>query len=149
MDMGVYSVHGVRHAMGMEPAAITAQAFNTRTEKFTDVEETLYRQMYFKSGIIAKCMTSYSARAGHVLIHADQGSYKLEPAFGYGPLKLAVKGELIDIPHTNHQAVQMDAFARNIIDGTPVIANGMEGLNDLKVIEAIYKAASTGENVDV
>jgi predicted dehydrogenase len=149
MDMGVYSVHGVRHAMGAEPVAITAQAFNTRKHKFTDVEETLYWQMYFDNGIIANCMTSYSARAGHLLVHADQGSYKLEPAFGYGPLKLTVKGQVVEIPHTNHQAVQMDAFARNILDNTPVVANGMEGLNDMKVIEAIYKAAETGKKVMV
>ncbi|MCB0669952.1 MAG: Gfo/Idh/MocA family oxidoreductase, partial [Saprospiraceae bacterium] len=149
MDMGVYSVHGVRHAMGSEPLAITAQSFNTRTEKFTDIEETLYWQMHFENGIIANCMTSYSARAGSLTVHADEASFKLEPAFGYGPLKLTVKGEEVEIPHTNHQAVQMDAFARNIMDNTPVVANGMEGLNDMKVIEAIYKAASTGEKVMV
>ncbi len=147
MDMGVYSVHGVRHAVGKEPIGVTAQSFNTRTEKFKDVEETLYWQMYFDNGIITNCMTSYSARAGHLLVHADQGSYKLEPAFGYGPLKLDVKGEVVEIPHTNHQAVQMDAFARNILDNTPVIANGVEGLNDMKVIEAIYLAATTGHKV--
>jgi predicted dehydrogenase len=41
----------------------------------------------------------------------------------------------------------MDAYARNILDNTPVIANGMEGLNDMKVVEAIYLAASTGHKV--
>ncbi|MCB0685229.1 MAG: Gfo/Idh/MocA family oxidoreductase [Saprospiraceae bacterium] len=149
MDMGVYSIHGVRHAMGSEPVAITAQSFNTRKEKFTDIEETLYWQMYFDSGVVANCMTSYSARAGHLQVHTDQASYRLEPAFGYGPLKLMVKGEEVKIPHTNHQAVQMDAFARNILDNTEVVASGTEGLNDLKVIEAIYKAAKSGEKVMV
>lgn len=50
-----------------------------------------------------------------IYLHADEGSYKLEPAFGYGPLKLTVKGELVAIPHTNHQAVQMDSVCPEYI----------------------------------
>ncbi len=149
MDMGVYSVHGVRHAAGMEPVAITAQTYNVRTHKFTDVEETIHWQMEFPNGLIANCMSSYSARAGHLLVHGDTGNARLEPAFGYGPLKLLVKGVDQELPHTNHQAVQLDAFARNIIDGTPVVASSREGLNDMIVIEAIYEAARTGNRIKI
>ena len=149
MDMGVYCVHGVRQAMHAEPLAVTAQSFNTRTDKFQDVEETLYWQMYFENGIVANCMTSYSARAGHLLLHGQKASYKLEPAYGYGPIKLFVKNNEVQIPHTNHQAVQMDAFAKNILEDTPVVASGQEGLNDMKVIDAIYKAAESGARVSI
>ncbi|MEL6720524.1 MAG: Gfo/Idh/MocA family oxidoreductase [Bacteroidota bacterium] len=50
----------------------------------------------------------------------------------------------MDFPKRNQQAAQMDAFARNILDNTPVIASGEDGLQDMKIIEAIYKSARKG-----
>ncbi len=148
MDMGVYNVHGVRNTMNAEPVAVTAQSYNVR-ERFKTIEETIYWQMEFASGLIANCMTSYSARTSNLIIHADQGKFGLEPAYGYGPIQSFAKGENISADHTNHQAVQMDAFARHILDDTDVIASGQQGLLDMKVIEAIYKAAETGTRVEV
>jgi len=149
MDMGIYSVQGVRYTLGEEPVSVTAQASKIRPEKFKDVEETLLWQMQFDSGIIANCMTSYSARAGNIEAFCKDGNFGLEPAFGYGPLKGHIKGEPMGLPHTNHQSVQMDAFARNIMDDTEVIASGEEGLQDMRIIEAIYEAMRTGEQVAV
>ena len=148
MDMGVYSLHAVRHVMNDEPMAITAQSYNVRP-KFKTIEETILWQMHFSSGVIANCMSSYSARVGDIQVHADQGVFKLDSAFGYGPVKMYANRDFLNIRHTNHQAAQMDAFAKNIMNDTPVIANGMEGLNDMKVIEAIYQAAKSGKKVMV
>ncbi|MEL6943019.1 MAG: Gfo/Idh/MocA family oxidoreductase, partial [Bacteroidota bacterium] len=52
--------------------------------------------------------------------------------------------DVMDFPKRNQQAAQMDAFARNILDNTPVIASGEDGLQDMKIIEAIYKSARKG-----
>ena len=50
--------------------------------------------------------------------------------------------------HAPHQqAAQMDAFAVNIKQDTPVVASGEEGLRDMQYIEAIYEAARTGKRV--
>ena len=148
MDMGVYSLHAVRHVMNTEPIAITAQSYNVRP-KFKTIEETILWQMHFDNGVIANCMSSYSARVGGIEVHADKGTFRLDSAFGYGPVKMYSRGEFLNIRHTNHQAAQMDAFAKNILDDTPVLSDGMEGLKDMKIIEAIYQAAKTGKKVMV
>ena len=50
--------------------------------------------------------------------------------------------------HAPHQhAAQMDAFAVNIKQDTPVVASGEEGLRDMQYIEAIYEATRTGRRV--
>ena len=43
----------------------------------------------------------------------------------------------------------MDDFSKCILDGTESDASGEEGLKDLKVIEAIYKAVESGKKVQV
>lgn len=147
MDMGVYCIQGARYTLGEEPVAITAQTYKTFPDFFKDIEETLFWQMEFPSGAVANCMTSYAARAGRIHVSATEGSFGLEPAYGYGPLAGYIKSESMNIAHTNHQAVQMDAFATNIINDTPVIASGNEGLKDLRIIETIYEAMKNGKRL--
>ena len=143
MDMGVYCIQGARYTTGEEPVAVTAQAFNTRPSQFIGMEETIFFQLEFPSGAIANCSTSYAARADYLKVSAEKGRFGLEPAYGYSARQGYVNNESMQFEESSQQAVQMDAFARNILDGTKVKADGMEGLLDMKVIEAIYKAAET------
>jgi glucose-fructose oxidoreductase len=46
-----------------------------------------------------------------------------------------------------HQAKHMDAFTRNILDDTPVIASGEMGKRDMYYIEKIYASAESGGDV--
>ena len=58
------------------------------------------------------------------------------------------KGEL-NFPDINQQAAQMDGIGKVILDNQklPSHITGEEGMKDMKVIEAIYKAARTGKRV--
>ena len=47
------------------------------------------------------------------------------------------------------QTTQMDAFAQNIIDDTPIIASGEEGLIDMQIIDAIKASVETGKVTEV
>ncbi len=149
MDMGIYCIQGSRYTLGKEPVSVTAQQFKTRPEVFKEVEETLFWQMEFPGGAAATCMTSYAARSSRLTVYAEKGNFELDPAFNYGPLAGHVKGTPMGFPTTNQQAVQMDAFAENILKHTPCLVPGEEGLRDLKVIEAIYKAMENGEKVGI
>ena len=75
----------------------------------------------------------------------------MQPSIGYGPIKGRThKGEL-NQPHITHQTLQMDGMAQLIFEGLAPIApvDGEEGLKDLKIIDAIYLAAKTGEKVEL
>jgi glucose-fructose oxidoreductase len=144
MDIGVYCIQGARYSAGEEPIAVWANTFNTYPDKMDGMEETITFTLEFPSGAIANCTSSYAARSDELHISAEEGNYGLEPGYGYAPPQGYVKNEKMDFPRNNQQAVQMDAFARNILDGTPVIASGEEGVRDMRVIEAIYKSAKKG-----
>lgn len=151
MDMGVYCIQGARYSMGKEPTAVTAQFFNPRPEILhPELDDTMTWQMEFDNGAIANCSTSYGARSDYLKVSAQEGNFELHPCYQYNKPEGEVRGEAISFPAQNQQALQMDAFARNIMDNTPVIADGYEGLRDMMVVEAIYRStAAGGERVKI
>lgn len=144
MDVGIYAIQGARYATGMEPIAVSANSFRTFPNKMDGMEETIVFALQFPGDIAATLCSSYAARNDYIEVSAERGNYGLGPAYGYAPAQGFIQNEKMDFPHYNQQAVQMDAFARNILEGTPVIANGEMGLQDMRIIEAIYKSAKKG-----
>lgn len=149
MDIGIYSVNGARYMVGEEPVWVTAQETKTDPQKFKEgVDETITFQLGFPSGAIASCLSTYSMNnLDKFFLNGDKGFGELHPATGYGPIKGRTnKGELTQ-PHITHQTLQMDAMAEIILDGKqPVVAvDGEEGLKDMKIVDAIYKAVKSGK----
>ena len=149
MDLGIYAIQAARYSIGKEPIAVTAQEFKTDPVKFKEVDETILWQMEFPGGPVSSSITSYASGFNRLYISAEYGWFELNPAYSYNGLKGRTnKGEL-DLPHVYQQALQMDSMTKCIINGTHSDAQGEEGLKDLKVIEAIYKAVKTGKRTDV
>ena len=140
MDVGIYCIQGARYGTGEEPIAITAREFKTDPIKFKEVDELVTWQLEFPSGAVANSTTSYASGFNRLMVSAEKGSIEIEPCYGYGGIKGTINGKAMGLPNNNHQAAQMDAFARNILDDTPCIVSGEEGLRDIKVIEAMYKS---------
>jgi glucose-fructose oxidoreductase len=47
------------------------------------------------------------------------------------------------------QAKQMDDNSISIMQGKPMLVPGEEGLRDIRIVEAIYKSAATGQRVKI
>lgn len=148
MDVGIYCVQAVRYATGLEPIAVTAQeGFKHDPEKFDTVEESIHWQMEMPGGIVAKCTSSYSEKTNRLRVEAEKGWLELAPAFSYRGLKGKTSEGDLNLPEVNQQAAQMDAFARCIKENRPTSVSGEEGRQDIKILQAIYKAMETGERV--
>ena len=151
MDIGIYSINGSRYMTGEEPIWVTAQETKTNPQKFKEgIDETIEFQFGFPSGAVASCLSTYNMNnLDRFFVNAEKGFAELMPATGYGPIMGRTnKGELTQ-PVTTHQTVQMDEMAAIIFDGKkPVVpVNGEEGVRDLKLIDAIYEAARTGQRI--
>ena len=136
-------------SIGEEPLSVTAQEYKTDYKKFAEVDETITWQMQFPGGHVSNSYTSYSTPANHLYISTERRWFNLFPAFYYNGIKGSTNRGELDLPEVNQQAVQMDTFSKCIFDNAESDASGDEGLKDLKVIEAIYKATKSGTKVKV
>ena len=148
-DMGVYALQGARLATGEEPIAVTAQASTTRPEIYKEVEETMMFQLQFPSGALAACHTSFGINMNYLQANYEKGWLKMEPFSAYSGNKGSHSNGLIEFPLKNQQAKQLDEDCMALINSTQLIAPGEEGLRDIKVVEAIYKAVQNGGTVKI
>lgn len=150
MDMGVYCVQGACYTTGETPLAVTAKFGEvTRPEYFKEVEQSISWQMEFPNGAVANCSSSYNDSVSRLYTQAENGWWRLEPAYGYSGIKGVTSEGPMDYPQVNQQARQMDAFAECILENKQTRVPGEMGMRDVKILMAIYEAARTGQRVKV
>lgn len=145
MDMGIYAIQGARYTLGQEPVAVKATQEKTRPELFKDVDETVFWELEFPGNFIAKGKSSYNHNWGSLKAKTTNGFFELEPAYGYGGIDGKTSNGPMQFPQINQQAAQMDDFASCINLNKPTRVPGEEGLNDMKVIDAIYRSLDSGK----
>ena len=152
MDLGIYCVQASRYILGEEPIAVTAQ-FGTVNDKnrFSETEESISWQMEFPSGAVSNCNTSCGYNIDRLYATADEGSFELSPALSYGPFEGKSSKGSLKFPVINQQQTQMDEICKLLLENKklPNHITGEEGRKDIKVINAIYKAAETGKKVSI
>jgi predicted dehydrogenase len=149
MDVGIYALQSTRYLSGEEPVLVTATETKTDPVKFKEVDETMAWRLTFPSGVTASCATTYSFNGyNHYVVHAEKGSFGLEPAYNYsGNHGTRSDGQEINLPQIDQFAAEMDDFSQCILNNKPTIVPGEEGLRDVKIMTAIYEAARTGKPV--
>jgi predicted dehydrogenase len=151
MDVGIYCVNGSRYMLGEEPIWVTAQETKTDKIKFKDgIDETIQFQLGFPSGAIASCMTSYSQNnINSFFLNGTDGFVEMNPANNYGPIVAKVNSKELTFATIKQQTLQMDAFADYILnDILPKInVDGIEGMKDVKIIEAIYNSIKLNKKI--
>jgi glucose-fructose oxidoreductase len=141
-DMGVYAIQGARLATGEEPISVMAQTFTTRPDIYNEVEETAMYQLEFPSGARAACQSSFGIKMDYLNINYEKGWIKMSPHSSYSGNKgMRSDDQVINFPLENQQAKQMDDDAISILKNTDMLVPGEEGLRDIRVVEAIYRAA--------
>lgn len=149
MDMGIYCLQGCIYTKGQVPVSVTAK-FTPKTDPmlFKEVEAGVNWQLQFADGATADCRTTYAENmASRLRAEAPKGWAELAPAFGYGGLQGRTSQGPMNIPNVNQQAAQMDDFADCVLHNKPTRVPGEMGLRDVQLLEAIYRAAETGQKV--
>ncbi len=156
-DVGLYCTNAFRYLTGEEPIEITGQVTRpTGDARFAQVEDVALFTLRFPSGVIATGGCGYSFHESRQLrVHAQGGWFGLDPAFGYDELALQISRkegrasalETRRFPPHSQFAREMDAFALSLHDGAPPFTPGEEGLQDMRVLEAIYQSAAGGSPV--
>lgn len=150
-DMGVYPLNAARYTTGEEPIAVTARHKVYRPDTFKEVDEATFFELEFASGARAQCATSVYESMNLLRAECANGWYELAPFQSYS----GVRGKTSDGTQLiqtidNQQARQMDDDAMAIINQTPPIVPGIEGLRDIRIVEAVFaSAADQSKRVEV
>ncbi len=147
-DLGVYALNAARYSTGEEPISVSALQMTTRPKIFTETDETTHFTLTFPSGAIAHGKTSIGKSMHELYVDCDHGWYSLAPFSMYSGVQGKTSdGKFLNTYIENQQAQQMDDDALAIMNNTSVIVPGTEGIKDIRIVEAIYKAAQTNKTI--
>jgi predicted dehydrogenase len=154
--VGIYCLNAARYLSGEERAEVSALVTSTPHDpRFVEVEEQVDFMLRFPSGFVASCTSSYGYHDSKCYrLMGTEGWLELDPAFPYTgqAMRLGRKhahpsGEAIEtrkLEAKNQFALEMDHFAACIRDDKAPLTGGEEGLQDMRVIAAIYDSARRG-----
>ena len=148
VDIGIYALQAARYISGEEPASVTARQSVTDPAKFKGIDETMLFELAFPSGVLASCISSYAVFLNHFTVAAEAGRFGVDPGLNYHGIRgFRSDGKPLAFPDIDQFAAEMDDFATCVRAGKPTRVPGEEGLRDVRIMEAIYRAAETGREV--
>lgn len=150
-DMGVYAIQGARLGTGMEPVAVGSAKTSTRRPEIykNGLDETTAAILEFPGGVLANIKTSFGENINYLDIVCQKGEIKVSPYQSYAGVRaVSPLGEINHVYQVPwQQARQMDNDAQSIMKSKPMLVPGEEGLRDIRIVEAIYKSAASGNRV--
>ena len=148
-DMGVYCVNGLRYGLQMRPEAVV-RATQDRIQRPNGTDTTSTFTLRFPGDVLAEAKTSVVEKYNLLRIEAERGWYEMDPMQPYqGVRGSASDGRVFGPPVANQQSIQMDNDALAIMNGTEMIAPGVEGQVDVAIIRAIVESAAAGRGVAI
>jgi predicted dehydrogenase len=145
MDAGCYAVHMARTFGGSTPEVVSAQA------KLRDpqVDRAMTAELRFAEGHTGRVRCSmWSSRLLEITAHVvgDRGEVRLfnpvTPQFFHRLSIRSSDGKRVErFPRRPSYAYQLDAFAGAVLRGEPVKTTPADAVENMTVIDAIYRAA--------
>jgi predicted dehydrogenase len=154
-DIGVYCINAARYLFRAEPKEVMAISVNSVPARLGEIDESTGALMRFDGERIAAFVTSFNAAdAAAYEIVGTKGRLQVEPAYEYAEglaYKLTVDGK------TRHKKIgKRDQFAPELLYFSDCVLknrapepSGEEGLQDVRIVEALYQSAETGKAVAI
>jgi predicted dehydrogenase len=149
-DQGIYCVNAARMFFGAEPEEMAAQTGS----RAGAAEDTLTGLMRFPGGRLAAfACSNKSASLSEFTLAGEKGLIRLEGGFSYAKersLKLELgseeRGQKHPLAKHDQFAAELLYFSDCVLEGRDPEPSGWEGLADVRVIEALYRAAQSGRS---
>ncbi len=154
-DMGVYCINAARYLFGSEPTEVFAVTADNGDKRFQRVEEMTSVVMRFPEERLATFTCSFGAAdIGRYALIGTKGILRFDPAYEYA---MAIKQEVTwdektktrTFPKRDQFAAQIVYFSDCIVKDKEPEPSGLEGLADVRILEAIYESARTRKAVRI
>ncbi|HSI72484.1 MAG TPA: Gfo/Idh/MocA family oxidoreductase, partial [Fimbriimonas sp.] len=150
MDIGIYSVQALCYLSGELPVEVKATIKNPPgDDRFKEVEDDVDFYLTMPSGLVAHGTSGYSWQPGknRYDIEGDKHSLSGVPATSYTGNRLVMDNRPLAVNLNNQFQAQIEHFSDCIRNNKPVKTPGEMGLQDIRIIQAIYESAATGKPV--
>lgn len=154
-DIGVYCINAARYLFQDEPIEVFAVSANKGEQRFSEVEEMTSAILRFPNERVAAFTCSFGvASVSTYQIVGTKGDLRLDPAYGFqGELKhqLTINGQTQErtFPARDQFAAELLYFSDCILQGKDPEPSGTEGLNDIRIIRALYHSIAIGSFVSL
>jgi len=154
-DLGVSCLHVARALLAGEPAQVMAMTARTSRRYGGDVDEGTVALLRFPDERLAHMHTSFGEEpTAHLRILGEEGRIELDHAYRHeGPVTLTLQRrgqdqhEATSFETTDQFAVEISYFSSCILQDRQPEPSGIEGLQDVRLVEAIYRSARDGRPV--
>ena len=152
-DIGIYALNGARFLANEEPVEVNARLFAARGDaRFREVEDVVAWQMRFPSGLLFNGSTSYSyAFTNSIQVIGTGGVMTIDPAIEYHATRLRLRAggqdRVIQWAAIDQFAREIDHFCQAVAGEVPVVADGEEGLQDVRLMLAVLESGRIGRPV--
>ena len=154
-DIGVYCINAARNLFGAEPTQVSAVAINSGVARLAEVDETTAAILRFGDDRVATFITSFNAAdVGAYRIVGTRGDLRSDPAFEYAEgleYTLTIDGRATrkKVAKRDQFAAQLLYFSDCILEDRRPEPSGEEGMQDVRIVQALYKSATSGRPVPI
>jgi predicted dehydrogenase len=155
VDVGVYCVNTARWLTGHDPAEAAGFAWTADPARFNEVEENIAFRLNFPGGLVLQATAGYgAAQASFLQVCGEKGWAALNPAFAYDEERRLfgkIQGRWFEkrFRVIDEFALELDAFAESIRRKKEPEPNGVEGMKDIAVMQAVYRSVREARTVPV
>jgi glucose-fructose oxidoreductase len=154
-DIGLYCINAARYLFRSEPTEVLAMSASSGSKKLSEIDESSAALLRFNQERLAAFVTSFNASdVSSYRIVGTKGQIRVDPAYEYAEglqYELTVNGK-----KTRKKIGKRDQFAPELLYFSDCILkdrkpepSGEEGLQDVRIIQALYRSAKTGRAVRI
>ena len=153
-DMGIYCINAARYLFRAEPTEVFATTANDGEKRFENIEEMTSVVMRFPEERLATFTCSFGATdVSRYTLIGTEGLLTSDPAYEYAmeikhELTIGGKRKTRTFPKRDQFAAELVYFSDCILQNKEPEPSGIEGLADVRIVEAIYESARTRKVVE-
>ena len=149
-DIGVYCINAARNLFRAEPTQVSAVSINSGTSTLAEIDETTAAILRFGDERVATFVTSFNASdVASYRIVGTKGDLQADPAYEYAEgleYRLTIDGKTTrkKLPRRDQFAPELLYFSDCILKDREPEPSGEEGLQDVRIVQALYHSAKAG-----
>jgi glucose-fructose oxidoreductase len=154
-DIGVYCINAARAIFQAEPKEVMAISVNSGAPKVRRIDESTGALLRFDGERVAAFVTSFNASdVASYRIVGTKGHVHVDPAYEYAEglsyvLTVDGKSQRVHVPKRDQFAPELLYFSDCILNNREPEPSGLEGLQDVQIVERLYESAETGKAIQI